>query len=98
MFLSRNKKNNVYPCKPQFYYIKVGFNGVNIIKACFRDELDALCIAIKGSKVSLFHERRLYPDCTDAQVNLSLHWAHMSEGKFSHVMVLMYLACPENDN
>ena len=31
MFLSRNKKNNVYPCKPQFYYIKVGFNGVNII-------------------------------------------------------------------
>ena len=25
MFLSRNKKNTVYPCKPQFYYIKVGF-------------------------------------------------------------------------
>ena len=24
MFLSRNKKNNVYPCKPQFYYIKSG--------------------------------------------------------------------------
>ena len=31
MFLSRNNKNNVYPCKPQFYYIKVGFKGVNII-------------------------------------------------------------------
>ena len=31
MFLSRNKKNNVYPCKPQFYYIKVGFKGVSII-------------------------------------------------------------------
>ena len=31
MFLSRNKKNNVYPCKPQFYYIKVGFKGVEII-------------------------------------------------------------------
>ena len=31
MFLNRNKKNNVYPCKPQFYYIKVGFKGVNII-------------------------------------------------------------------
>ena len=27
---SRNKKNNVYPCKPQFYYIKVGFEGVKI--------------------------------------------------------------------
>ena len=32
MFLSRNKKNNVYPCKPQFYNVKVGFKGV-----CFRD-------------------------------------------------------------
>ena len=31
MFLSRNKKNNVYPCKPQVYYIKVVFKGVNII-------------------------------------------------------------------
>ena len=31
LFLSRNKKINVYPCKPQFYYIKVGFKGVNII-------------------------------------------------------------------
>ena len=29
--LCRNKKNNVYPCKPQFYYIKVGFKGVKII-------------------------------------------------------------------
>ena len=25
-------KNNVYPCKPQFYYIKVGFKWVKIIK------------------------------------------------------------------
>ena len=31
MFLSRNKKNNVLPCKPQFYYIKVGFTEVKII-------------------------------------------------------------------
>ena len=31
MFLSRSNKNNVYPCKPQFYYIKVGFKGVKII-------------------------------------------------------------------
>ena len=39
MFLSRNKKNNVYPCKPQFYYMKVGFKGVKIIWACFRDDI-----------------------------------------------------------
>ena len=31
MYLNRNMKNNVYPCKPQFYYIKVGFKGVKII-------------------------------------------------------------------
>ena len=31
MFLSRNKKNNVYPCKPQFYYIIEGFKGVRVI-------------------------------------------------------------------
>ena len=31
MFLSRNKKNNVYPFKLQFYHIKVGFKGIKII-------------------------------------------------------------------
>ena len=31
MFLSRNKKHNVYPGKPQFYYLKEGFKGVKII-------------------------------------------------------------------
>ena len=31
MFLIRNKKTNVYPCKLQLYYIKVGFKGVKFI-------------------------------------------------------------------
>ena len=31
MFLSRNKKNNAYPLKPNFKYIKVGFKGVKFI-------------------------------------------------------------------
>ena len=35
MFLSRNKKNNVYPCKPQFYYIKVGFMGSKLYRHVF---------------------------------------------------------------
>ena len=35
MFLSRNKKNNVYPCKPQFYYIKLGFKGIKIYIGVF---------------------------------------------------------------
>ena len=29
--LSRNEKNNEYPCKPQFYYIKFGFKGFKTI-------------------------------------------------------------------
>ena len=31
MFLNKNKKNNIYPCKSQFYYIKVGFKGIKNI-------------------------------------------------------------------
>ena len=34
-FLSRNKKNNVYPCKPQFYHIKVGFKGSKLYRYVF---------------------------------------------------------------
>ena len=39
MCLSRNKKNNIYPCKSQFYCIKVEFKGVKIILACFRNDV-----------------------------------------------------------
>ena len=35
MFLSGNKKNNVYPCIPQFYYIKVGFMGSKLYRHVF---------------------------------------------------------------
>ena len=42
MFLSRNEKINIYPCKPQFYCIKVGFRGIKTIWACFRDEVTSV--------------------------------------------------------
>ena len=35
MFLSRNKKNNVYPCKSQFYYIKWGLRGSKLYRCVF---------------------------------------------------------------
>ena len=35
MFLNRNKKNNAYPCKPQFYYIKVVFKGSKLYRPVF---------------------------------------------------------------
>ena len=31
MLFIKNKKNNIYPSKPQFFYIKAGFKGVKII-------------------------------------------------------------------
>ena len=37
MFFEQKYKNSDYPCKTEFYYIKVGFKGVKIIKTCFRD-------------------------------------------------------------
>ena len=35
MFLSRNKKNNVYLCKPQFYCIKEGLRGSKLYRYVF---------------------------------------------------------------
>ena len=62
MFLSRNKKNNVYPCKPQFYYIKVGFIRVKTILACFRDgSMDTVVYVDK--------QRMHNPDCKDADAD-----------------------------
>ena len=39
MFWSNNnkKKKRGLPCKPQFYYIKVGYMGVFITRKCFPD-------------------------------------------------------------
>ena len=34
-------REKVYPCKPQFYYIKVGCKGVFVTRTCFRDVLYA---------------------------------------------------------
>ena len=49
-----NKTNNVYPCKPPFYYIKMGFKGVKIIKACFRDEVQSSSTIHKSQEKELF--------------------------------------------
>ena len=43
MCLSRSKKNNVYPCKPQFYYINVRFKGSKLCWYVFVI-LNPLCI------------------------------------------------------
>ena len=58
MFLSRNQKNNIYPCKPQFYYIKVGFKGVSIIYACFRDvNMSGIEYHVKVNQIDRFEKQ-----------------------------------------
>ena len=59
MFLSRNKKNNVYPCKPQFYYIKVGFKGgqnyIGMFSWCYgcHAALNINCSENKYTRISM---------------------------------------------
>ena len=52
MFLNRNKKNNEYPSKPQFYYIKVEFRGSKLYRHVFvmlvRTELLDMDIILNG--------------------------------------------------
>ena len=38
MLSSKIKKNNIYPCKPQFYYIKVGFSPFSIATTSLGEE------------------------------------------------------------
>ena len=46
----------------------------------------------QGCKVSSGGNRRLSgSDCAEVQVYLSLYWAHMSEGTFSHVEAHLFL-------
>ena len=69
MLLSRNNKNNVYPCKPQFYYIKVGFKGVKIIQACFRDvKLPCVSVSPVGILIQNIKMQGNWPTAKDTEV------------------------------
>ena len=46
----RTKIKNVYPCKPQFYYIKVGCKGVFITRSCFHDVMEQDERSIDGTQ------------------------------------------------
>ena len=39
LFFGAKIRKNVYPCKPQFYYTKVGCKGVFVIQTCFCNDL-----------------------------------------------------------
>ena len=64
-------KKNEYPCKPQFYYIKVGCKGVFITRTCYHDvdnfdmkNCDIFLILLKHLFL-LFQQISMYKSKTD---------------------------------
>ena len=58
MFLNRNKKNNVYPCKSQFYYnIKVGLRGSTLYRHVF--VMSYLGFVQTRGLISLVHDNHM---------------------------------------
>ena len=47
-------RKNVYPCKSQFYYIKVGCKGVFVTRTCFRDVRDKMRMNYNNSLAFIF--------------------------------------------
>ena len=49
--LEQKYEKNVCPCKPQFYYIKVGCKGVFITRTRYPDELHSPSLSPTGSAI-----------------------------------------------
>ena len=54
------------------------------ISLCMTRILTGRILDSQGRKVSSFGQQRLCSDCVDAQADLSLRWAHMSEDTLHH--------------
>ena len=67
-------RKNVYPCKPQFYYIKVGCKGVYITLTCYHDVI-RLTICFLGVLSTFgFCGRNFGSDCTSVWSLLTLNF------------------------
>ena len=49
-FGAKIRKNNVYPCKHQFHYIKVGFKGSKLYRYV-KPQFYYIKVGIKGVKI-----------------------------------------------
>ena len=78
-FRAKIRKKNEYHCKPQFYYIKVGFKGVYIIWTCFHDEaLPTFQHFCKRPRQLLYrHQARVYFAILKLKRN-TVHYANIS--------------------
>ena len=77
MFLSRNKKNNVYPCKLQLYYIKVGLRGSKLYRHVFMMPIlnaSALAMVIVWWFMSPLALFKSYWDNGEVTTKTSVQW------------------------
>ena len=58
-------RKNVYPCTPQFHYIKVGCKGVYITRPCFHD------VRVNGEKKKTTSLRIYDTSCKSIRYRLS---------------------------
>ena len=76
MFLIRNKKNNVYPCKPQFYYIKWGLRESKLYRHVFVMIYSFIFQITYSGASPLLSDREIYPrlfklEASDSRFNLA---------------------------
>ena len=58
LLFSRNKKNNVYPCKPQFNYTKVAFKGGSkLYRRVFVMKISSVSSAEYAHKVVMLNQQ-----------------------------------------
>ena len=98
MFLSRNKKNNVYTCKTQFEYKKVGLRGSNLYRYFFV-MIWAVVVRIcnKGHFLTFRHDYSFYLHVFISHASiymrkLSTHYIHVFTSHcFTCDYVILYL-------
>ena len=49
-------RKNEYPCKPQFYYLKVGCKGVFNTRTCYPDEAQDVDVKFNFQKGLIFKQ------------------------------------------
>ena len=78
--------------KCSFGYVSREKSQINLHISTVLSEppLGAFWIGKDAKVLGTFRQPRLWSDCTDAQVDLSLPKAHMADGTFSYVAIQIF--------
>ena len=84
----------MYPCKPQFFYIKVGFKGVIIARTCFPDVLkkdfyDGAKIFIHSKAINTDNFKLKYEKFLQSHSVLSVIYVNvLMKFEFRHIFLI----------